>query len=359
LTVQPLQRREKPDFHRFLKVIRRQGGRQYVPFFELVMDSGVFAPLSGLEPPKGLNFMPNSPVFEESFRYYLRCCAAMGFDHGTINMAGWSGFPSVRHGVPGTNRSFALADDCLVQSEDDTARLRWPSAKNIQVEVMERVARQAPEGLGVMTGGDAVFQTMELMLGVNGLSIMLYENPDLFGHIADRIGSSLVEAYDLVASLPFIRGVQISGDMGYKTSTVVAPAALRKYVLPWHKKMVQAVHKHGKIAILHSCGNLAEIMDDILDCGYEAKHSFEDTLQPGLFDLHRRYGRRICLIGGIDVDFLTRADEPAIRQRVRQTIDFMAPGGGYVLGSGNSIPEYVPIANFRAMLDEGLKYGRM
>lgn len=49
---------------------------------------------------------------------------------------------------------------------------------------------------------------------------------------------------------------------------------------------------------------------------------------------------------------------PEIRKRVRDFIDTLSPGGGYCLGSGNSIPDYVPIANYWAMLDEGLKYGR-
>ncbi len=358
MAVIPLKRKEKPDFTRFERVIRRQGGREYVPFFELVMTEKHFAALAGLEPPKGLNFIPTSPTFEESFRYYLNCCAAMGFDHGAINMAGFGGYPSVRHGVPGTQRGFAMADDCLVNSWEDFEKLKWPSASQINVEMMERTARLAPEGLGVITGGDAIFQPMEMMLGAVGLSIMLMEQPDLFKAIADKIGQINLETFDLVASLPFIRGVDICGDMGYKTATVISPDHLRQYILPWHKKMVQAVHKHGKLAILHSCGNLAAIMDDILDCGYDAKHSFEDTITPGQFDLHKKYGHRICLIGGIDVDFICRSDEAALRKRVRDTIDFMAPGGGYILGSGNSIPDYVPIENYRIVLDEGLRYGR-
>jgi uroporphyrinogen decarboxylase len=133
---------------------------------------------------------------------------------------------------------------------------------------------------------------------------------------------------------------------------------LRSIFLPWHRKACETVHRHGKKIILHSCGNLAAIMDDIVACGYDGKHSFEDTIKPGLFDLHAQYGRKLALLGGVDVDFLCRASEAEIRRRVRETIAVMAPGGGYCLGSGNSIPDFVPIANYWAMLDEGLKVGR-
>jgi uroporphyrinogen decarboxylase len=56
------------------------------------------------------------------------------------------------------------------------------------------------------------------------------------------------------------------------------------------------------------------------------------------------------------VDFLCRADEAAVRQRVRDTLDACLPGGGYVLGTGNSVANYIPLRNYLAMLDEGRRY---
>jgi uroporphyrinogen decarboxylase len=57
------------------------------------------------------------------------------------------------------------------------------------------------------------------------------------------------------------------------------------------------------------------------------------------------------------VDFLCRADEPAIRARIRETLDTCLPGGGYCLGTGNSVANYIPLDNYLAMLDEGRLYG--
>ncbi len=356
--VQPLQRKEKPDFSRFMKVIRREGDASYVPFFELVTDIRHFAPLSGLEPPENMNFVPTSPTFEPSFKYLLDCWAKMGFDHGTINAAGFRGYPVQRHSVKDTGRGFALADDAMIRSWEDFENYPWPSAKDVDVELMERTANLAPEGLGVMTGSEALFQTMMLMLGMTGMSMLLADDPELVRAVADRIGAIQTDLFDLLASLPFIRGVIVSGDMGHRTGTMVSPDLLREMVLPWHAKFVTAIHRHGKIALLHSCGDLAEIVPDLVEIGYDAKHSFEDTYATTIYDLHKRYGRDICFVGGVDVNFLCRADESAIRRRVREMIDRLAPDGGWILGSGNSIPDYVPTENYRAMLDEGLKYGR-
>ena len=70
----------------------------------------------------------------------------------------------------------------------------------------------------------------------------------------------------------------------------------------------------------------------------------------------RRWGGRLSLIGGIDMDLLCRSTEADVRRRVRETLDICLPGGGYCLGTGNTVANYVPLDNYLAMLDEGRRY---
>jgi uroporphyrinogen decarboxylase len=88
----------------------------------------------------------------------------------------------------------------------------------------------------------------------------------------------------------------------------------------------------------------------------DGKHSFEDTIED-VREVKQTYGKKIALLGGLDVDFLCRADEQTIRQRVRDTLDVCQPGGGYCLGTGNTVANYIPVDNYLAMLDEGRLYG--
>ena len=346
-----LHRREKPDHRQFIKVIERKGDRAYVPFFEMIPN--YFAELSGVEPPAVLNFANTSPHYLASFGFYFQAMARMGFDLGIINLCGFTGFPG-RHPAGKVQGS-----DGAIRTWEDFETYRWPSAAQLDVETMAATARLAPEGTGVWTGGPAPFQaTMDELLGFERLAILLYDDPALVHAVVDKVGAIMVEVIDLCCSLPFLDGFEFSGDMGHKTGTMISPAALREYFLPWHRKACETAHRRGKKIILHSCGNLAAIMDDLVGFGYDGKHSFEDAVEPGILDLHARYGRRIALLGGVDVDFLCRASEAHIRRRVREYIDALAPGGGYCLGSGNSIPAYVPIEKYWALLDEGLKYGR-
>ncbi len=99
-------------------------------------------------------------------------------------------------------------------------------------------------------------------------------------------------------------------------------------------------------------------MEDLIeDVKIDGKHSFEDTIESVIVD-KKLYGARIALIGGIDVHFLCRSDESAIRRRVRKTLDACLPGGGYCLGTGNSVANYIPLSNYLIMLDEGRLYSR-
>ena len=70
---------------------------------------------------------------------------------------------------------------------------------------------------------------------------------------------------------------------------------------------MEEIHAAGKPAILHSCGNLLDVMDDIIDeMGYDGKHSYEDAIQ-SVEDAYEAYHERIAILGGFDLDFVVRS----------------------------------------------------
>ena len=128
-------------------------------------------------------------------------------------------------------------------------------------------------------------------------------------------------------------------------------------MFPTYKQMVQAAHAAGKPFILHSCGNLAEVYEDLIqDVGIDGKHSFEDTILP-VDQFKAQYGKRVTPLGGIDVDMVCRADEPVLRRYIREKIERCFADGFYALGTGNSLTDYMPVDRYRIVLDEGLKAG--
>ena len=153
-----------------------------------------------------------------------------------------------------------------------------------------------------------------------------------------------------------VKMVWAADDMGFRNGTLVSPNDLREFVLPGHRAMAAMCHAKGRPYLLHCCGKIDAIMNDLIDdVKIDAKHSFEDNIE-SVADAKAAYGNRIAVIGGIDVDFLCRATEHEIRDRVRKTLDKCHPTGGYALGTGNSVANYIPLENYLAMVDEGRKF---
>lgn len=186
-------------------------------------------------------------------------------------------------------------------------------------------------------------------LGYEGISWLLYDDEHLLSDIFRAVATRIIEYFDTLAALEVVGALTLGDDMGFKTQTLLSPQVYRKYLFPWHIKLVQTVHRHDKPIILHSCGNLSEIMEDIIHCGWDAKHSFEDVIEP-VWETKRKYGDRIAVLGGFDINKMSRMSEKEIRAHTRFLIEKCAPGGGSVLGTGNSVANYVPVQNFLAML---------
>ena len=76
-------------------------------------------------------------------------------------------------------------------------------------------------------------------------------------------------------------------------------------------------------------------------------------------EVKRQFGQYLCLIGNIDLGgSLTMGTPEQVHADVRQRIRELAPGGGYMVGSSNSVTSYVPLANYKALIDAVLKWGR-
>jgi hypothetical protein len=88
------------------------------------------------------------------------------------------------------------------------------------------------------------------------------------------------------------------------------------------------------------------IMTGLLDRSWVDEGSERESLQPYL------YGQRIAVLGGLDVNILASSTPEAARQKTRDLMETCGRIGRYAVGSGNSIPSYVPVANYLAMIDE-------
>jgi len=241
----------------------------------------------------------------------------------------------------------------------DFEEFDWPDPTRPEATVeLEWWQENLPEDMCITTGSFGHFcEWLTWLMGYETFCFALYDQRDLVEAIAQKLVEINRVCLDRYLESDRVKFVWASDDMGFRTGPLISPDDMRAFVLHGHKQMSRIAHTAGRPYILHACGNLSTLMDDLIDdVRIDGKHSFEDTIED-VRQVKQTYGQEIALLGGIDLDFLCRSEPEAIRERVRDTLNICLPGGGYCLGTGNSVANYIPLDNYLAMLDEGLLYG--
>lgn len=338
-----------PDFNQFLKVLKREGKPTYLPFYEHIASPGFVARRTG-KPFEQMD--PNHISYWET---YVDFWVGMGFD--CIPMEIGPNFSLPENKNPDGKVSHGSEASAVIKTMEDFEKFGWPSeSAPIEFKFFEMVAGLLPEGVKIVGGVSAgPYEWVSTLMGVQGLSFAIYMDPDLVRAVFDKIDSIHVGALRQLATMDGIGALRQGDDLGFKTSTFLCPDHLRQYVFPIYKKMAQVAHDNGMPFILHSCGNLKDVYEDLItDCKIDAKHSYEDQIWP-VNEFKQAYGKRITPLGGLDVDKICRGTEAEIRTYARTMIEKCFCDGYWAVGTGNSLTDYMPVENYIYVLEEGIK----
>jgi uroporphyrinogen decarboxylase len=251
-------------------------------------------------------------------------------------------------------RTTSLNFGALILGRETMDQYSWPDPDGYDYSLLERLQQYIPEGMKLVVTGLGVLESVIALTGFDNLCYMLADDPELAKQIFDNVGSRIVRHYEICSPFPAVGALVSNDDWGFNTQTLLSVKDLRKYVFPWHKKIVEAIHKCGKPVILHSCGNLDLVMEDVIeDMMYDGKHSYEDKITP-MEEAYDKWGDRIAIIGGIDIDYICRSAPQEIFHRSAEMLERSREKGSYALGTGNSVPYYIPIQNFLAMISAAI-----
>ena len=296
-------------------------------------------------------FCPEVPGTDDLFAnalFRIRAFNAAGYDYACVAASGFR-FPACEHDKL---KSVSSESRAVITNRVEYDRYVWPNPENFSMNYLAKIDRELIDGMKLLIkspGG--VLENVVQLCGYAGLSMLIVDDYPLVEAVFENIGRRLCRYFKDAVQYKAVGGCVLNDDWGFKTQTMLSPELMRRLVFPWHAKIVDVVHEANMPILLHSCGNLEEVMDDIIDnIGFDGKHSFEDAILP-VEEAYRRYNGRIAILGGIDVDFLCRSAPDQISARCRSMLELAASDGGFALGSGNTIPEYVPFQNYRAMID--------
>ena len=244
-----------------------------------------------------------------------------------------------------------------IQSRADFEAYPWEDLPRIFEEAsyasFRALAAALPAGMKAVGGvGNGPFESSEDLVGLEYLPLMQVDDPELYAELFQRIGDLMHTIWRgfLGRFADSFVACRVGDDLGFKSSLLTNPETVRQHIVPQYRRVIELIHARGKPFLWHSCGCIFEVMEDFIAAGIDAKHSNEDTIAP----FHRwidDYGDRIGLLGGFDMDFLcTRKPDDVYRAVFEAGTRYRSMARGYALGSGNSIPEYVPPDNYRAMI---------
>ena len=364
----PLSGRE-PDFNR-LRTALFCGQPDFVPALELFHDTPVKEAFLG---------RPIQTIADDIAFHY-----AAGYDYYST----WASYDEIGRGIAshvtyletataspygGTQpRRWAPERDGLLKSVADVEAFPWPEPGSGRItlsglgsdpvpllEAVDQIASHLPDGMGFILCTDGIFERFTKGLtGYETFCYLLHDEPELVRRVFAKVGELWLALYEQAAALPQVRALWLADDIAYGQGLLFSPHIMREHLFPWYRRIGKVIARYNKPYLFHSDGDLRPIMEDLIACGFNAIHPVEPKGMD-IGELKRDYGGRMCLVGNIDLgSTLVRGTPTDVRTEVRERIRTIGPGGGYCVGSSNSVTNYVPQENFRAMLEATFEYGR-
>ena len=284
---------------------------------------------------------------KEYFRTFCGFFRQMGYD--TISFEMCIGGALIDGGALGGHKKG------VIQTRADFEKYPFDEIPRIYRENFDQaflaLEEVLPPGMKAVGGvGNGVFELVQELVGYMDLCYMSEDDPELYADLFDRVGRMSLTIWEdfMKKHSDAFCVLRFGDDLGFKSNTLISAEDIRTLVIPQYKPIIDLVHRYRKPFLLHSCGNIFSVMEDLIGAGINAKHSNEDQIAP--FPVWvERYGDRIGNFGGIDTDAVCRLSRPEMKEYITEVVAKSKGHGGFAFGSGNSIPHYVPVDQFLTM----------
>jgi uroporphyrinogen decarboxylase len=347
----PLSER-RPDFQRLVTALNRQEPDR-LPFAEFIIEPDIRAAFLGRP---AWNHRDHIEFFTQAgYDYYPLAMSIVDPGRGLGGRAARS-FSIYDHAY--TERIWAANTRGVISSRDDFIDYQIPSIEDMELGILDELTHLLPDGMKIIVIIGKLYTANWLLQGAETFYKNIKMDIELVEMIYDKVIPLQFEVFERVVEHPNVGAIWHPDDMAGNSGPLVNPNHFREYVFPWYKKMGQICQQLGKPMIFHSDGDITLLLDDVIEANFSGIH----PIDPNAMDINQvkeSYGDRLALLGNINMDFpLSRGNPADVEELVIQRISDLAPGGGYILSTSNSVAEYIPLENYKAMLLAGHKYGK-
>jgi len=241
----------------------------------------------------------------------------------------------------------------LIKSREDIKDINFPNPGSADIlNEAEILAKKYGDKYALIFSTRSGFMNTYLSLGFDGFSYALIDDPSLIDDLYYKTRDWTLELVENLKQFEF-DAIRVTDDIGYKNGLLFSPEILEKYLFPAHKLLKESTQIPF---IFHSDGNFFPIMDRLIEIGVDVVSNIEPEAMD-IIELKKQYGNKLKIMGNISVNNLTIGTPEDIYQETKQRLQELAPGGGYILSSENSLPNYCKPENIIAMKEALDNYG--
>ena len=354
----------EPDVQRLLDAFKRKKVDRVPNFEVLIEDKHVEKMLGryagntlaiGGDPAKGVEESAGArPMHPED---YIEVCKIIGQDAIIVESI-WTPFKKGNE-----DGSLGLISDRSIKSRRDFEEKVVPPVDDDIEEKMQYVReyRHVLDASGTKIGFcvlfGAYFQTLyEFMIGMEDCMIMVYEQRDFIEELLE-ISSSYWVKFVKRAIEEGVDFIWPADDVAFKTGLFLPPKIMKEMWLPHLARIIEPAINAGKPVMFHSDGRIDDIVPWLVGIGVDCIHPL-DPYGVDYREYKKKFGGIVCLAGNIDVEYpLTHGTPEAVEKDVKEHMEVLKLGGGYVASCSHSIVNYIPHENYIAMINAIHRYG--
>ena len=210
------------------------------------------------------------------------------------------------------------------------ASLAIPDVREPRRWVAYAGARERAGDRFLIAHGFSIYERIHMLRGMENVWMDVYDCPEHLTQLIDIIMEMNLYAITRCAEAG-VDGFVTNDDWGVQDRLMIAPECWREIWKPHYARMYAAAHAAGLITILHSCGYIVDILDDLIDIGLDVIH-MDQQENMGLDLLGERFGGRITFFSPVDIQrTMVRGTAEDIRAYCRQMVRCLSrPQGGFI-----------------------------
>lgn len=233
----------------------------------------------------------------------------------------------------------------------DWTRIDWASGLANNKTVLE-------EGKFICFGAACGYDALQSYMKSDQLLITIAEDPDWVKDMVMTLAELIIVTAELMINNGFkFDGAFLYNDMGYRNGLLFSPESYKKTHYEADKLLYGYFHSKGMKTLLHSCGNVTELIPLLIEVGLDCLQPLEVKAGMDVISLKEKYGDKLAFMGNIDVRLMADEDPSKIEEEIKRKFEVAKKNGGYIYHSDHSIPNNVSFQQYCRVMELVKKYG--